>query len=79
MTEPEDPVLSGPPSEVPDDVEILRTCGAIGLVVGGVLCVGALLIDGGRPSWQVLAVFMLVVLVGLGLRLEAALRERSRS
>ncbi|MEU4226028.1 hypothetical protein AB0F17_17165 [Nonomuraea sp. NPDC026600] len=79
MTEPEDPVVPARPSEVPDDVETLRICGAIGLVVGGALCVGALLVDGGRPPWQVLAVFVLVVLVGLGLRLEAALRERSRS
>ncbi|WP_188187094.1 hypothetical protein [Nonomuraea sp. SYSU D8015] len=48
------------------------------LAGGAGLSVGALLFEEGEPPWQVLAVFALLALLGLGLRLESALRDRPR-
>ncbi|MFI7448012.1 hypothetical protein ACIBQX_10990 [Nonomuraea sp. NPDC049714] len=39
----------------------------------------ALVLSAGEPSWQVLGMFAMVAMIGLGLRLEAAIRERSGS
>jgi ABC-type polysaccharide/polyol phosphate export permease len=64
-----------PPTE-PEKVDTVRFWGSVLLAVGLVLCVGALFWAGGKPSWQVLGVFALVVLVGLGLRIEGAMRQR---
>jgi hypothetical protein len=65
------------PETVPDDVETVRILGSIGIIVGGLLCVAALVLEEGDPPWQVLTVFLFVTVVGLGLRLEAALRRHS--
>lgn len=64
-----------PPTES-DKIDTLRVCGTVVLVLGLALCVGALFFAEGEPPWQVLAVFTLVVLVGLTLRIEAAVRHR---
>ncbi|WP_143590983.1 hypothetical protein [Thermoactinospora rubra] len=64
-----------PPGEGNDPVTV-QTYGTVILVAGMALCAGALMVEDGEPSWQVLGVFMLVVLVGLVLRIEAALLRR---
>lgn len=64
-----------PPTES-DKVDTVRVCGSVVLVLGLALCGGALLFAEGEPPWQVLGVFTLVVLVGMVLRIEAAIRQR---
>ncbi|GGS79897.1 hypothetical protein GCM10010176_024110 [Nonomuraea spiralis] len=64
-----------PPTEA-DKIDTVRLCGTLILLLGLALCGGALFIAEGEPPWQVLGVFMLVVLVGLTLRIEAAVRHR---
>ncbi|GAA2308012.1 hypothetical protein GCM10010149_67560 [Nonomuraea roseoviolacea subsp. roseoviolacea] len=64
-----------PPTE-PEKIGTVRTWGSVLLAVGLVLCVGALFWANGKPSWQVLGVFALVIVVGLGLRIEGAIRQR---
>jgi hypothetical protein len=58
------------------DVEPVRALGSVALAVGGMLSVGALVLADGEPSWQVLVVFVMTAVIGLGLRLEAAIRRR---
>lgn len=45
-------------------------------MLGLALRVGALIVESGEPTWQVLSVFGLITLTGLGLRIEAAIRRR---
>lgn len=78
MTESEEPVLRSATSRR-SDLESVRTCGTVALLVGGMLSVAALVFSAGEPSWQVLGIFAMVAVIGLGMRLEAAIRERSRS
>ncbi|MEV0145879.1 MULTISPECIES: hypothetical protein [unclassified Nonomuraea] len=80
VTEPEEPVLrAGKTEQQRDDVASVRAWGTGALLAGGMLSVAAFVFSGGEPSWQVLVFFMTVALIGLGLRLESAIRERSRS
>ncbi|GAA2305185.1 hypothetical protein GCM10010149_63700 [Nonomuraea roseoviolacea subsp. roseoviolacea] len=80
MTEPEEPVLrSGKSERQRAGVESVRAWGTATILAGGMLSVAAFVFSGGEPSWQVLMFFVAVALIGLGLRLEAAIREGSGS
>ncbi|MBN6058109.1 hypothetical protein JYK22_39675, partial [Nonomuraea sp. RK-328] len=80
MAESEEPVLRAAKSERQRDaVESVRAWGTGTLLAGGMLSVAAFVFSGGEPSWQVLVFFAVVALTGLGLRLEAAIRERGGS
>lgn len=72
MTEPEDP-------RVPEDFEAVRTIGTTAVVAGVVFSFGILIFDGGSPSWPWLVGLWVMALVGVGLRVEAGVRERRRS
>ncbi|MEU4411101.1 hypothetical protein AB0F88_41905 [Streptosporangium sp. NPDC023963] len=74
MTEPTDippPYIPGPRPD--DDITFVRAMGSIALIGGVVLSFGILLFGGGSPLWP-----WLTALIGLGLRLEAAIREHGR-
>ncbi|WP_143043976.1 hypothetical protein [Nonomuraea jiangxiensis] len=78
MTESEKPGLHADTSQR-GDLEALRACGTVALLAGGMLSVAALVFSEGDPYWQVLGVFVMLAVIGLGLRLEAAIRERGQS
>lgn len=76
MTEPTEippPYIPGPRPD--DDVTSVRMLGSIALAGGTVLSFGVLLFGG---SWPWLVGFWFTALIGLGLRLEAAIREQKR-
>ncbi|GIH75278.1 hypothetical protein Plo01_17070 [Planobispora longispora] len=79
MTEPTEtppPYIPGP--EPDDHVVFVRTLGSTALVGGMVLSFGILLFDGDFPSWPWLVGLWFTALIGLGLRLEVALREQGQ-
>ncbi|MEV0593682.1 hypothetical protein [Nonomuraea cavernae] len=58
------------------NVAAVRACGTIALIVGGALSVMALVFSRGEPPFQIVSVSIAAAVIGLGMRLEAALRER---
>lgn len=79
VTEPEDPQLHRSPTNVPEDYEAVRNIGTVFLVAGVVLSFGILIFDGRAPSWPWLVGLWITALIGVGLRVEAGIRERRRS
>lgn len=79
MTEPTEtppPYIPGPRPD--DDIVSVRMLGSIALVGGAVLSFGILLFSVRFPSWPWLVGLWFTALIGLGLRLEAAIREQKR-
>jgi hypothetical protein len=79
VTQPEEPVLHRSSTPGYDPIKTLREWGTIAMVGGGGLTVALLVFSGGQPSWPWLVTLLVVVGAGLGLRLEAAIRDRTRS
>lgn len=78
VNEPGKPVRRIDPPYDPNGVERTHAYGAVLLGLGLALCVGALIVEQGHPPWQVLGVFALVAISGLGMRIEAAIQRRSQ-
>ena len=79
MTEPTDippPDIPGPRPD--DDIVSVRMLGSVALVGGIFLSFGVLLFGRGFLLWPWLISLWLTALIGLGLRLEAAIREHGR-
>ncbi|MFI6324598.1 hypothetical protein ACIBG8_44220 [Nonomuraea sp. NPDC050556] len=76
MNQPEKPSRRIDPPYDPQGIDATYAFGTVALVLGLVLCGGALVVGDGEPPWQVLGVFALVTVTGLALRLEAALQRK---
>ncbi|MEU5862759.1 hypothetical protein ABZ815_16395 [Nonomuraea sp. NPDC047529] len=76
MAESDEPVRDEKSRDDRGEIEMVSAVGTALLVLGGALCVGALVFGDGEPTWQMLGVFMLAVVAGLALRIEAAIRSR---
>ncbi|WP_156325289.1 hypothetical protein [Nonomuraea sp. SBT364] len=76
MSEPEEPVLGRPAPEF-DPIATLRWWGTVIMSGGAILALGILVFSRRDPSWPWLVTCLVATLAGLGLRLEAALRDHS--
>ncbi|MFI6321963.1 hypothetical protein ACIBG8_30825 [Nonomuraea sp. NPDC050556] len=72
MTESEDP-------SIPENFESVRFVGTLGMVAGVIFSFGILVFGSGPPPWPWLVGLWVLALVGVGLRIEAGVRERRRS
>jgi len=79
VTEPEDPQIDRSLTDDPEDHEVVRNVGTVFMVAGAAISFGILIFDDRFPSWPWLIGLWIMVLTGVGLRLEAAIRERRRS
>lgn len=79
VTEHEDPQAFRSPAEVPEDFEAVRTIGTVCIVAGVAVAFGILVFDDRSPSWPWLVGLWIMALIGVGLRIEAGIRERRRS
>ncbi|MFI7699074.1 hypothetical protein [Nonomuraea sp. NPDC049480] len=79
MTEPEDLQPHRSPTNVPEDYEVVRNIGTVSMVAGVAISFGILIFDERSPSWPWLVGLWIMALIGVGLRIEAGIRERRRS
>lgn len=79
VTEPEDPQLYRSPTNAPEGYETVRIIGTVSIVAGVAVSFGILIFDERSPSWPWLVGLWIMALIGVGLRVEAGIRERRRS
>ncbi|WP_157382915.1 hypothetical protein [Nonomuraea coxensis] len=79
MTEPEGPQPNRSPADAPKDYETVRNIGTVAMVAGVAISFGILIFDERSPSWPWLVGLWIMALIGVGLRIEAGIRERRRS
>ncbi|NRQ31115.1 hypothetical protein HII36_04600 [Nonomuraea sp. NN258] len=79
MTESEDHKAYRSPADAPEDHDVVRNIGTVAIVVGVAVSFGILIFEERFPSWPWLVGLWIMALIGVGLRIEAAIRERRRS
>ncbi|GGO80253.1 hypothetical protein GCM10012289_66450 [Nonomuraea cavernae] len=79
VTESEDPQPYRSPTNASEDYEAVRTIGTVAVVAGVAISFGILIFDERSPSWPWLVGLWIMALIGVGLRIEAGVRERRRS
>lgn len=66
------------PRETKSDVELVRACGNVAFTLGVALALLLLIANDGELPDQALTGMLIFTVIGVGLRIEAAIRERGR-
>ncbi|MET8382893.1 hypothetical protein ABZV14_07805 [Streptosporangium canum] len=66
------------PRETKSDVETVRACGNVSFTLGVALALLLLIANDGELPDQALTGMLIFTVIGIGLRIEAAIRERGR-
>ncbi|SNT53426.1 hypothetical protein SAMN05216276_105640 [Streptosporangium subroseum] len=74
VNEPEDTT----PRETKSDVETVRACGNVAFTLGVALALLLFIANDGELPDQALTGTLILAVIGVGLRIEAAIRERGR-
>lgn len=74
VNEPEDIT----PHETKSDVETIRAGGNVAFTLGVALALLLLIVNDGKLPDQALTGMLIFAVIGIGLRIEAAIRERGR-
>ncbi|MGW0803146.1 hypothetical protein [Nonomuraea sp. NPDC002799] len=77
MTEPHDSEQADTPHDV-GSVQVLRTIGTIAIGLGAALSVLTISVSWQDVPREWLALYLVVVLAGVGIRIEAAIRDHAR-